>query len=138
LYSVEPLDIGQANFISQWHPTFRSPYQGLNSLSPERGRPTRPDAAYGRRGEPCEGVSPTSGNRRAGIGEALGVAGFTNLDVVRNPTWARLLTAQLMWHQIIPSEARRRAERTPLYSRNSRTAPRNSLRKNEPLWISSM
>src|SRR6202165_8100 len=26
---------GQANWISQWHPTFRSPYQGVNSLSPE-------------------------------------------------------------------------------------------------------
>src|SRR5260221_10211282 len=26
---------GQANFISQWHPAFHSPYQGRNSLSPE-------------------------------------------------------------------------------------------------------
>src|SRR6202049_4688129 len=26
---------GQANIISQWHPAFRSPYQGRNSLSPE-------------------------------------------------------------------------------------------------------
>src|SRR5258706_483432 len=26
---------GQANFISQWHPAFHSPYQGKNSLSPE-------------------------------------------------------------------------------------------------------
>ncbi len=26
---------GQANFISQWHPAFRSPYQGVNSLTPE-------------------------------------------------------------------------------------------------------
>ena len=26
---------GQANFISQWHPEFHSPYQGKNSLSPE-------------------------------------------------------------------------------------------------------
>src|ERR1700728_2006313 len=24
---------GQVNFISQWHPTFRSPYSGPNSLS---------------------------------------------------------------------------------------------------------
>src|SRR5580704_2970623 len=26
---------GQANFISQWHPGFHSPYQGKNSLSPQ-------------------------------------------------------------------------------------------------------
>src|SRR5712672_830700 len=26
---------GQANFISQWHPAFSSPYQGPNSLAPE-------------------------------------------------------------------------------------------------------
>src|SRR5947209_7475015 len=26
---------GQANFISQWHPAFHSPYQGRNSLSPQ-------------------------------------------------------------------------------------------------------
>src|SRR6202166_4564059 len=26
---------GQANIISQWHPAFRSPYLGRNSLSPE-------------------------------------------------------------------------------------------------------
>ena len=26
---------GQANFISQWHPAFHSPYQGLRSLPPQ-------------------------------------------------------------------------------------------------------
>jgi hypothetical protein len=26
---------GQANFITQWHPNFHSPYQGPNSLSPQ-------------------------------------------------------------------------------------------------------
>src|SRR5260370_34605022 len=26
---------GQANFISQWHPAFHSPYQGKNSLTSE-------------------------------------------------------------------------------------------------------
>src|SRR5260370_16550690 len=26
---------GQANFISQWHPAFHSPYQGPNSLPPQ-------------------------------------------------------------------------------------------------------
>src|SRR5260370_11753806 len=27
---------GQANWISQWHPAFHSPYQGVNSLPPEK------------------------------------------------------------------------------------------------------
>src|ERR1700720_746989 len=26
---------GQVNFITQWHPAFHSPYQGVNSLPPE-------------------------------------------------------------------------------------------------------
>jgi carbohydrate-selective porin OprB len=38
-----------------------------------------------------------------GIGEALGLAGETNLDVVRNPTLSKApYIARLMWHQIIP------------------------------------
>lgn len=38
-----------------------------------------------------------------GIAEALGLAGFTNLDVVRNPLLSKApYIARLMWHQIIP------------------------------------
>jgi carbohydrate-selective porin OprB len=37
------------------------------------------------------------------VGEALGVGGFFNLDVVRNPTLSKApYVARLMWHQIIP------------------------------------
>lgn len=51
-----------------------------------------------------------------GIGEALGLAGFTNLDVVRNPTLNKApYVARLMWHQIIPlSGEKAPSERTPL------------------------
>ncbi len=51
-----------------------------------------------------------------GIGEALGLAGFTNLDVVRNPTLSKApYLARLMWHQIIPlSSEKSVSERTPL------------------------
>jgi carbohydrate-selective porin OprB len=51
-----------------------------------------------------------------GIGEALGLAGFTNLDVVRNPTISKApYVARLMWHQIIPlSREKSPAVRTPL------------------------
>jgi len=110
---------GQANFISQWHPAFHSPYQGPNSLSPE------PQDASSRvltlftglqlndTSELLLDVQETGGH---GIGEALGLAGFTNLDVVRNPLLSKApYVARLMWHQVIPlSRKKSAAERTPL------------------------
>jgi carbohydrate-selective porin OprB len=58
-------------------------------------------------------VQETGGH---GIGEALGLAGFTNLDVVRNPQLSKTpYVARLMWHQVIPlSRKKSAAERTPL------------------------
>jgi hypothetical protein len=97
---------GQANIISQWHPAFRSPYQGRNSLSPEAQDATsRVLTLYtglrltGTTELLCD-VQETGGH---GIGEAFGLAGFTNLDVVRNPALSKApYIARLMWHQIIP------------------------------------
>src|ERR1700682_6254151 len=97
---------GQVNIISQWHPAFRSPYQGANSLSPEAQDATsRVLTLYtGLRVRKtteflCD-VQETGGH---GLGEALGVAGFMNLDVVRNPLLSKApYIARLMWHQIIP------------------------------------
>jgi high affinity Mn2+ porin len=109
---------GQVNIISQWHPAFRSPYQGPNSLSPEAQdassrvltlfaglRLTTTTALL------CD-VQETGGH---GIGEALGIAGFTNLDVVRNPTLSKApYIARLMIHQIIPlGHAKQSADPTP-------------------------
>ena len=74
---------GQANFISQWHPAFHSPYQGRNSLSPEaQDASSRVLTLYtGLRltnsAELLCDVQETGGH---GVGEALGLAGFTNLD----------------------------------------------------------
>jgi carbohydrate-selective porin OprB len=110
---------GQANFISQWHPAFRSPYQGTNSLSPDAQDATSRVLTLftglevsGTTEFLCD-VQETGGH---GIGEALGLAGFTNLDVVRNPTLSKTpYVARLMWHQIIPlSGEKSTAERTPL------------------------
>ncbi len=97
---------GQANFISQYHPTFTSPYQGKNSLTPEAQNATSRVLTLftGWRATSsteflCD-VQETGGH---GLGEALGVAGFFNLDVVRNPTLSKApYIARLMWHQIIP------------------------------------
>jgi hypothetical protein len=97
---------GQANFISQWHPAFYSPYQGPNSLSPQAQDATSrvltlfTGLRFSSTTELLCDVQETGGN---GIGRALGVAGFTNLDVVRNPTLSKApYIARLMIHQIIP------------------------------------
>ena len=97
---------GQANFISQWHPAFHSPYQGRNSLSPEAQNATSrvltlfTGLRLTNTAELLCDVQETGGH---GLGEALGVAGFMNLDVVRNPTLSKApYIARLMWHQIIP------------------------------------
>src|SRR5882762_8848975 len=109
---------GQANFISQWHPAFHSPYEGRNSLSPEAQDATsRVLTLYtGLRVTKtteflCD-VQETGGH---GLGEALGAAGFFNLDVVRNPTLSKApYVARLMWHQIIPlGGAKIASDRTP-------------------------
>jgi high affinity Mn2+ porin len=110
---------GQANFISQWHPAFHSSYQGPNSLSPEaqdassRVLTLFTGLELSHTAELLLDVQETGGH---GIGEALGLAGFTNLDVVRNPQLSKApYVARLMWHQVIPlSRKKSAAERTPL------------------------
>jgi high affinity Mn2+ porin len=110
---------GQANIITQWHPAFPSPYQGPNSLSPEaqdassRVLTLFTGVEAGSTTEFLFDIQETGGH---GIGEALGLGGFTNLDVVRNPTLSKApYVARLMWDQIIPlSSEKSAAERTPL------------------------
>ncbi|MGB9465271.1 MAG: carbohydrate porin [Candidatus Acidiferrum sp.] len=109
---------GQVNIISQWHPGFRSPYQGPNSLSPEaQDASSRVLTLFtglrltGTTALLCD-VQETGGH---GLGEALGLAGFTNLDVVRNPTLSKApYIARLMIHQIIPlGRAKKAADTNP-------------------------
>jgi hypothetical protein len=79
----------QATFIEQAMPAFKSPYVGPNSLSPlAQGRLSDTYTVYA-------GVTLTKGveaylnpemARGAGLGDALGLAGFTNGDVIRNPS----------------------------------------------------
>jgi high affinity Mn2+ porin len=80
---------GQVNLIWQTHGRFTSPYAGDNSL------PANPEQALSRLWTIYTGVTlpghtellfdiESAGGR--GLGDALGVAGFMNLDVVRNPT----------------------------------------------------
>jgi high affinity Mn2+ porin len=109
---------GQANFISQWHPAFDSPYTGPNSLSPQAQNATSrvltlfTGLRLSATTEFLCDVQETGGH---GLGEALGLAGFTNLDVVRNPLLSKApYLARLMWHQIIPlSREKIPSERNP-------------------------
>jgi high affinity Mn2+ porin len=97
---------GRANIISEWHPAFRSPYEGKNSLSPQaQDASSRVLALYTglRLTDTTEFLCDVEETGGHGIGEAFGLAGFTNLDVVRNPSLSKApYIARLMWHQIIP------------------------------------
>ncbi len=97
---------GQVNLISQMHGRFTSPYQGNNSLRPD------PEQALSRLWTIYTGVTlpgrtellldvESAGGR--GLSDALGLAGFTNLDVVRNPTLgAAPYIARAMVHVTVP------------------------------------
>jgi len=110
---------GQANFISQWHPDFHSPYQGKNSLSPNaqdassRVLTLFTGLRLTRTTEILCDVQETGGH---GLSEALGLAGFTNLDVVRNPLLSKApYVARLFFDQIIPlSKKMETNDRSPL------------------------
>jgi hypothetical protein len=100
---------GQMNIITQGHPSFSALYSGENSLR------TNAEHATSRLFTLYTGVELTSttdflfdvesaGGR--GISDANGLAGFTNLDVVRNPTLgAKPYIARIMLHQTIPLSA---------------------------------
>ena len=109
---------GQLNVIYQGHPSFPSPYEGPNSLiaRPE-GRTSYVATLYtGIRLSPTTELfvdAESAGG--AGFSNALGLAGFTNLDVVRNPTLgATPYLARVLIRQIIPlTDERVPADRGP-------------------------
>src|ERR1700687_4324947 len=97
---------GQINTVLQWHPSFRAKYSGDNSLRPQSENATsRVLTLYTgfqltKKTESLFDVESAGGR---GISDAFGLAGFTNLDVVRNPTLgSKPYQARLMIHQIIP------------------------------------
>jgi high affinity Mn2+ porin len=96
---------GQLNVIWQRHGSFPSPYQGDHSLLPDVEHATsRVWTLYTglrlpRRTEILVDIESAGGG---GISDALGLAGFTNLDVVRNPTLGSApYLARLMVHHTI-------------------------------------
>jgi high affinity Mn2+ porin len=110
---------GQANFITQGHPTFTAPYSGPNSLTPAAQAATsRVLTLYAgfRLTNTVDVLLDIETAGGGGIGNALGIAGFPNLDVVRNPTLSQApYVARLMLHKTIPLSSHTvEAERGPL------------------------
>jgi high affinity Mn2+ porin len=98
---------GQINLIHQQHPSFFAKYSGENSLKPQREKATsrlltlytgfQINKSTTRSTEVLFDVESTGGR---GLSDALGLAGFTNLDVVRNPSLGtRPYIARVMFHQ---------------------------------------
>ncbi len=100
---------GQANSIFQLHGNFHSPYQGPNSFTaPFEYKASEVGTLYlGYQINPrpryeTEAIYDEENAGGRGLSQALGLAGFTNLDVVRNPNLSAVpYTARVELHQII-------------------------------------
>ena len=110
---------GQANFIRQQHAAFPAEYSGPNSFKSNAEHATsRVLTLYTgfqitRNLEILADVEEAGGG---GLSNALGIAGFTNLDVVRNPSLSKApYMAREMLHYTIPlSSEYAEATRNPL------------------------
>jgi high affinity Mn2+ porin len=83
---------GQANFIFQTHPEFHAPYSGKNSLSPHYEKGTsRVITLYTgvRVSDSLAFLVDIEEAGGMGLSTGLGLAGDTNLDIVRNPSLSK-------------------------------------------------
>lgn len=114
---------GQANIVFQWHPTFRAPYSGPNSLSPGAQSATTHVVTLYLGYElthTTEVFADLEDATGGGIGGALGLAGYSDLDSVRTVQGIALskapYLARLMLRQIIPlTHEEVKAERDPFH-----------------------
>ena len=95
---------GQANFISQWHPPFHSSYQGPNSLSQNYERAlSRVLTFYTgvRLNASTEVLVDVEEAGGSALSTGLGLAGNTDLDIVRNPLLSKApYLARAMIHKV--------------------------------------
>jgi len=109
----------QANFIRQQHPTFSAAYSGPNSFLPDREHATsQVETLYTgfRISKGLDILCDVESAGGAGLSAALGIAGFTNVDVVRNPSLSEApYVSRVMLHYTIPlSKETTEATRNPL------------------------
>ena len=97
---------GQDNIIFQYHPSFDATYSGPNSMRSRADNAVSQVATLflgyqlAHRTEVFVDVEEASGG---GLSDGLGLAGFTNLDVVRNPFLSKTpYLARAMIRQIVP------------------------------------
>ena len=127
---------GQANVVFQWHPTFPAKYSGPNSLTPEaQSSTTHVLTLYTgyQLTQTTEVLTDFEDATGGCIGNAFGLAGFTDLDAVRTVSGIPLAKspylARLMVRQIIPLSGERvSAERGPLGLATSLPARRIEIR----------
>jgi len=97
---------GQANGIFQYSPAFHALYSGPNSLGPESEHATSGLITLYTAYAPWRTTELILDGEIAlggGLSQALGAAGFPNLDVVRNPTLGHVpYIARAQIHHIIP------------------------------------
>ena len=110
---------GQINEIAQGHPSFPAEYSGPNSLKSTSefaiSNVFTLSTAY-EFNESFEGIVDLEEASGHGISDALGLAGFVNLDVVRNPDLGKApYVARLMLHKVFRlSKGNVESERGPL------------------------
>ncbi len=124
---------GQANIVLQWHDSFPAKYSGPNSLRSEAENATSKvyTLYLGYELTPTTEVFldiESAGGH--GLSNALGLAGVTNLDVVRNTTLSQdPYVARLMLRQIIPlTDERIESDRDELHLATSLPARRIEFR----------
>jgi len=109
---------GQDNIIVQYHPSFDAKYSGPNSFTQKSNNSTSNVSTLFLGYQLFKGtevfldIEEASGG---GLSDGLGLAGFVNLDVVRNPTLSKApYVARAMVRQVIPlSKERSESERGP-------------------------
>jgi high affinity Mn2+ porin len=124
---------GQDNIIFQWHPSFGARYSGPNSLGSQAEQATSNVAtvflglAVTGTTEIFLDVETADGG---GVSDALGLAGFINADVVRNPQLgpAPYLARAMIRHVIPLSREAVEAERGPFALATSLPVRRLELR----------
>jgi high affinity Mn2+ porin len=110
---------GQANFIFQAHPAFHAAYSGKNSLNPDYEKATsRVLTLYTgvRLSDSAEILVDVEEAGGQALSTGLGLAGFTNLDIVRNPFLGQgPYLARAMIHKVFAlSSDKVENERNPL------------------------